>query len=80
MKNVKGGYEVHLTAQNSKQSMKEMYITVNSRSYLPTKVRMLHGGNWTTVTISNFKAMNLSDSKFTFNSKDYPQAEVIDLR
>ena len=80
MKNVKGGYEVHLTAQNSKQSVKEMYITVNSRSYLPTKVRMLHGGNWTTVTISNFKAMNLSDSKFTFNSKDYPQAEVIDLR
>ncbi|MBR3088581.1 MAG: outer-membrane lipoprotein carrier protein LolA [Prevotella sp.] len=80
MKNVKGGYEVHLTAQNSKQSVKEMYITVNSRNYLPTKVRMLHGGNWTTVTISNFKAMNLSDSKFTFNSKDYPQAEVIDLR
>ena len=80
MKNVKGGYEVHLVAQNAKQPVKEMYITVNSRTYLPMTVKMLQGGAWTTVTISKFKAMNLSDTKFTFNSKDYPHAEVIDLR
>ena len=57
-----------------------MTITVNSKTYLPSVVKMLQGGKWTTVVISNFKAMNLSDAKFTFNSKDYPQAEVIDLR
>lgn len=80
MKNVKAGYEVHLKAQSANQSIKEMTITVNSKTYLPSVVKMLQGGKWTTVVISNFKAANLSDAKFTFNSKDYPQAEVIDLR
>jgi hypothetical protein len=71
---------VHLKAQTASQPIKEMTITVNSKTYLPSVVKMLQGGKWTTVVISNFKAMNLSDAKFTFNSKDYPQAEVIDLR
>lgn len=80
MKNVSGGYEIHLTAQDQKRSIKEMYITVNSRTYLPTKVRLRQGSKWTTITISNFKSVNLSDGIFTFNSKDFPNAEVIDLR
>ena len=80
MKNVAGGYEIHLVSQDKKRGIKEMYITVNSKTYLPTTVRLLNGSNWTTITISNFKAANLSDSLFTFNSKDFPQAEVIDLR
>ncbi len=78
MKTLKGSYEIHL--KGTSHSIKEMYITVNSRSYLPTAVKMLQGGKWTNVTISNFKAKTLSDSMFTFNSKDYPHAEVIDLR
>lgn len=80
MKNVSGGYEVHLVAQNSKRPIKEMYITVNSKTYLPSTVKIQSGGSWTTITISNFRTANLSDSMFTFNSKDFPKAEVIDLR
>ncbi len=80
MKNVASGYEVHLTSQDKKRAIKEMYITVNSKTYLPSSVRLFNGKNWTTITISNFKASNLNDAIFTFNSKDFPQAEVIDLR
>ena len=80
MKQVSGQYEVHLTAKEAKKAIKEMYILIHPKTYLPSKVRMLHGGKWTTIVISNFKAANLSDSMFSFNSKDFPEAEVIDLR
>ena len=73
-------YEVHLVAQNQKRSIQEMYVTVNSKTYVPSRVKMKHNGRWYTVTISNFSAKKQPDSLFTFNSKDYPSAEVIDLR
>ena len=75
-----GSYEVHLVAQNQKRSIQEMYVTVNSTTYVPSRVKMKHNGRWYTVTISNFSAKKLPDSLFAFNSKDYPSAEVIDLR
>lgn len=75
-----GSYEVHLVAQNQKRSIQEMYVTVNSKTYVPSRVKMKHNGRWYTVTISNFSTKKQPDSIFTFNSKDYPSAEVIDLR
>lgn len=75
-----GSYEVHLVAQNQKRSIQEMYVTVNSKTYVPSRVKMKHNGRWYTVTISNFSAKKLPDSLLAFNSKDYPSAEVIDLR
>ncbi len=80
MTNVSGGYKIHLTAQDKKRAIQEMYITVNSKTYLPTTVRMKTKGKWTTITISQFKASKQSDASFTFNSKDFPEAEVVDLR
>lgn len=80
MKTLAGAYEVHLKATSAKRSIKEMYITINSKSYLPTTVKMMQNGKWTTIQISNFKAANLSDATFTFNPKNYPDAEIIDLR
>jgi outer membrane lipoprotein-sorting protein len=57
-----------------------MYITVNQKSHVPSQIRMKQKHGWTTINISNFKAVSLSDGTFRFNAKDYPQAEVIDLR
>lgn len=62
-----------------KKSIREMYITIDA-AYRPTQVRMNNGKGWTTIAVTNFQACNLSDSMFRFNSKDYPKAEVIDLR
>lgn len=73
-------YEVHLTATSKAKSIQEMYITVNSSTYVPSLIRMRRGTNWTTIKVSNFKRANLSDAMFRFNAKDYPKAEIIDLR
>jgi hypothetical protein len=40
----------------------------------------LQNKKWTTFTISNLKQVQMDDSAFRFNSKDFPTAEVIDLR
>lgn len=79
MKESKGNYEVHLKALNRGRSIQEMYITIN-KNYIPTNIRMKEGKNWSTITISNFKSSNVDDRVFTFPSKDYPNAELIDLR
>lgn len=79
VKDVSGGWEVHLKALNMGRSIQEMYINV-SNQYLPTKVRIREGKKWSTITISNFHAGNQSDDTFVFPAKDYPDAEIIDLR
>ena len=73
-------YNVHLTAKDQSKRVKEMFITVDKATYHPTEVKLLQKQKWTTFTISNLKTAKLSDSEFRFNSKDFPSAEVIDLR
>ena len=80
VKTVGRSYEVHLKAQNSSKSIQEMYITIGTSTYLPSKVKMLQGGKWYNITISNFSASAQSDATFKFNPSEYPDAEVIDLR
>lgn len=73
------GYRLHLKAQRRNSSIQEMYIVVN-RNYMPSQIKMRQSTKWTTIRISNFKARNLTDGVFTFKSKDFPSAEIIDLR
>ena len=73
-------YIVHLTANNTSRKIKELFISVNKKTYEPTQVKMLQGKKWTTFDISNIKKENIADSQFRFNSKDFPKAEIIDLR
>lgn len=74
-----GNYVVHMVAQNQKRSVPEAYITI-SKSYKPSVVRMRQGNDWTTIYVNNFVAKNQPNSKFSFNAKDFPKADVIDLR
>ena len=73
-------HNIHLVAQNQSLTIKEMYIIVDKRTNLPKQVKMRQQNGWSTINISNFKAVNQSDATFHFNSKDFPHAEVIDLR
>lgn len=73
-------YNVHLTAQNSSRSAQELYILIDKKTYRPTQVKMREGKTWTTISISNFQAKDQADGVFVFKSKDFPDAEVIDLR
>jgi hypothetical protein len=70
---------VHLKAQNQKSSIKEAFILVDANSNIK-EVKMRQSSGWVTISVSNVKSSNLPDAIFTFNAKDYPKAEVIDLR
>ena len=74
-----GNFEIHLKATN-KKGISEMYILVNQKSYIPSQIRMKQQKGWTTIDIKNFKKTNIADGTFRFNSKDFPTAEIIDLR
>lgn len=80
MKTVEGKYEVRMVAENKSRSVQEMFIVVNPKTFVPTQVRMRQKDSWTTINISNFKATPQSDAVFTFNKKDFPSAEIVDLR
>ena len=79
-KKVNNSYEVHLKATDKKRKIQEMYIIVDQNSYRPTHVKMLQNGKWSVLLISGLKTTNLSDGLFQFDAKDFPQAEIIDLR
>lgn len=74
-----GNFKVHLKA-TGKKGISEMYILVNQKSYTPSQIRMKQQKGWTTIDIKNFKKANMADGTFRFNSKDFPSAEIIDLR
>lgn len=71
---------VHLTATSAERKIRELFITVDKKTYHPTQVKLLQGKKWTVFDISDLKKQNVSDSQFTFNAKDFPKAEIIDLR
>jgi outer membrane lipoprotein-sorting protein len=73
-------YVIHLTASNADRKIKELFISVNKKTYQPKQVKMLQGKKWTTFDINSIKKENIADSQFRFNAKDFPKAEVIDLR
>lgn len=79
-KTVGNSYEVHLKPTDKSRKIQEMYIVVDKNTYHPTHVKMLRKDKWSVIIISQLKASNLSDAMFQFNAKDFPQAEIIDLR
>ncbi len=73
-------YRVHLQSADGKRRISEAFITVNKKSYHPSEIKILQGQKWTTFYITSMKIGNQDDAAFRFNSKDFPTAEVIDLR
>ena len=73
-------FNVHLTATDQQHKIREAFLTIDKKSYAPKEIKMLTGNKWTTFSISDMKAETLADAAFRFDSKAYPDAEVIDLR
>ena len=71
---------VHLTASSADRKIKELFITVDKKTYQPTQVKLLQGKKWTIFDITNLKKRATPDAEFRFNAKDFPHAEIIDLR
>lgn len=77
-KKTAAGTLIHMTATGS-QAFQEVYITLDAKLQ-PVKINFKNSKGWTYVTISNYKTAKLSDSTFKFNKKEYPDAEINDLR
>lgn len=71
---------VHLTASSDDRKIKELFVTVDKKTYQPTQVKLLQGKKWTVFDITNIKKQATADAEFRFNAKEFPHAEIIDLR
>ena len=81
LEKVAGNYVVHLVATDKKKSIQDAYIHVQQKSYIPSQIIYRNAkGVVTTIAITGFKATTQPDGNFRFNAKDFPKAEVIDLR
>ena len=79
--NEKGNnYIVSMIGENSQKGIGEMIIFISKSTFAPTKLKMRQGETWTDIIINSFKKGKYSDSMFQFQSKDFPKAEIIDLR
>lgn len=76
----KNGQNFVVTLKAKGKSIQEMVITISQKSYVPSQIRMLQNRQWTTIHVNGFKQANLAESTFRFNPKQYPNAEIIDLR
>ena len=70
---------VHLKGKSGSR-IEEMYVTVAQKTFTLSHIRYKRKGVWYDVSITDFRTAKLSDATFRFNQKDYPKAEVIDLR
>ncbi len=77
---VEGQWEVRMQAQQRGSDIQEVYVDINKTTYIPTQVRLRRDNKWTIINISSFTTSPQSDASFVFNAKDYPHAEVVDLR
>ena len=77
MKKEGQGRTVRMVSQ--KKAMKEVVITLG-KGDVPSLVKFSQGGKWTTIRLSSFQIKKIPESTFVFNAKNYPNAEIIDLR
>ncbi len=72
--------EIRMQAESSSNAIQEVYVTYDPSTYIPIQVRMRRKSTWMTINISNFKTLSQGDDIFVFNKKDFPTAEIVDLR
>ncbi|MDH6311909.1 outer membrane lipoprotein-sorting protein [Parabacteroides sp. PFB2-10] len=74
-------YNVELTPKK-KGDITRVTLQIEKKSYLPARIEIdMKNGSRTLIQIDEIKmGINQPDAFFVFNTKDYPDAEVIDLR
>lgn len=75
-------YEVILTTTNKKQEMARIALCVTKDSYQPISIIVeSRNKERSEITVTGYQTgMKYADSVFVFDKKQYPRAEVIDLR
>ena len=76
-------YEVILTSTDPKQELQCIILYVQKDTFRPLKISMAQRGgkDVAVVTVTSYETgQTYPDRFFTFDPKEYPEAEVIDLR
>ena len=79
----KAVWEVVLTARDQKQELERITLFVTKDTYEPLYILLQQRGQQTRneITVTSYQTgQNYTDRVFTFDKKQYPNAEVIDLR
>lgn len=79
----KAVWEVILTAKDKKQELERIVLYVTKDAYEPLYILLQQRGQQTRneITVTDYQTrQNYSDRIFTFDRKQYPNAEIIDLR
>lgn len=76
-------YKIVMTATKRSQDMQCLILYIEKGTFRPLKISMVQRGSKDAVVVSinSYQTgQNYPDSLFVFDKKDYPTAEVIDLR
>ncbi len=78
----KSVYEVTLTAEDFNRQWANLTLYIDRTSLLPLYIKLKEAGkDYNLITIDHYKqGMKWGKGYFTFDPKQYPDAEVIDLR
>ena len=79
----KAVWEVILTANDKKQELESITLYVTKSTYEPVYIQLQQRGQKTRneITVTGYQTrLNYADSIFSFDKKQYPNAEIIDLR
>ena len=80
LKTVGSNSRVHLVANNQKRTVAEMYITINKNTHVPSQVKMRQGSTWAPSTSPASRQKVFPTIPSSSTAKEFPGAEVIDLR
>ena len=79
----KAVWEVVLTAKDKKQDLERIILYVTQDTYAPLYILLQQRGQQTRseITVTSYQTrQNYADGIFTFDRKQYPGVEIIDLR
>ncbi len=75
-------YQITLTPEKANNQLKSVVLLLNTTTYAPSQIVINQAnGQSATIKVSSYRTgQNYNESTFRFDSKKYPNAEVIDLR
>ena len=73
-------YCIYMKANKRKADIKQGYLYVDKKTFVPVYIRMKVAFIWATIDIWDFETANYQDEIFTFPANKYPNVKVIDKR
>ena len=73
-------HEVLLTATDAKASLQNITVRIDKKTNQLQYVKMNGQGAQIEISVKSYTAQSFNDATFTFNAKNYPDVDVIDLR